>query len=388
MADYYELLGVSRDAGAEEIKKAYRKLALRFHPDRNQGSKDAEERFKEITEAYEVLRDDQKRAVYDRYGEQGLKGQPGAGFGGAGGMDFAEAIEVFMRDFGGFGGLGDLFGQRRGGRAGPGRAPKGQSVKVKLPLTLTDVLRGTTRKVRVALLDACDLCGGSGAAPGTRPETCTTCGGTGEERIVHNGFMGQMVSVQPCRRCRGEGRIIASPCERCHGDGRARAQKEIEVEVPTGVTSENYITLRGQGNTGPRGGPRGDVIVLLEVEEDERFVRDGVHLLHERPVTFGQAALGDEVEVPTLEGSAKVKIPPGVQSGVLLRLKGHGLPDLQGTERGDLLVRVVVYTPRKLNAEQEKLMRQLRDIEDDAPEKVDSEANRSFWSRVKEAFTA
>ncbi len=386
MADYYELLGVERNATGEEIKKAYRKLALRYHPDRNEGSKEAEERFKEITEAYEVLRDDDRRARYDRFGKDGLKGGPGAGPYG-GGIDFSEAIEVFMRDFGGFGGLGDLFGQR-GGRRGRGQAQRGQSVKVKLPLTLGDVLHGTTKTVRVSLLDACEVCGGSGSKPGTRPQVCPTCGGAGEERVVHNGFMGQMVSVQPCRRCRGEGRIIESPCDTCHGDGRQRIQRELEVEVPPGVTSENYITLRGQGNVGPRGGPKGDVIVLLDVEDDERFVREGTTLLHERPVTFAQAALGDEVEVPTIEGSAKVTIPPGVQSGTLLRLRGQGLPELQGTTRGDLLVRVLVYTPRKLNSEQEELLRQLRDIEDTAPEKVDTEANRSFWSRVKEAFTA
>lgn len=383
MADYYNLLGVSRDADGEDIKKAYRKLALKYHPDRNQDNPEAEARFKEVTEAYEVLRDDNKRATYDRYGEQGLKNQPGAGYGG--GIDFSEAIEVFMRDFGGFGGLGDMFGQRaRGGRA---QAQKGQTVKVKASLTLKDVDQGVTRMVQAALLDECDRCHGSGAAEGSQPATCPTCRGAGEERVVHNGFMGQMVSVQPCRRCRGEGRVIDSPCARCHGEGRVRVQRDLEVEIPPGVTSENYITLRGQGSVGPRGGPRGDVIVLLEVEEDPRFVRDGAHLLHERPITFAQAALGDEIEVPTVQGTARVTIPPGVQSSVLLRLKGQGLPVLQAAGRGDLLVRVLVYTPRKLDQEQEALMRKLREIEDEAPDRIDPDGHRSFWSRVKEAFT-
>lgn len=384
MADYYNLLGVDRGADSEEIKKAYRKLALKYHPDRNQDNPEAEDRFKEVTQAYEVLRDENKRATYDRYGEQGLKGAGGAGYGG--GIDFSEAIEVFMRDFGGFGGLGDMFGQR--GRGGRAQAQKGQTVQVKASLTLKDVDEGVTRTVQVALLDSCDRCGGSGAAPGSQPVTCPTCRGAGEERVVHNGFMGQMVSVQPCRRCRGEGRVIDSPCDRCHGDGRVRSQKDLEVEIPPGVTSENYITLRGQGSAGPRGGPRGDVVVLLEVEDDPRFVRDGAHLLHERPVTFSQAALGDEIEVPTVQGTARVTIPAGVQSSVLLRLKGQGLPELQAPGRGDLLVRVLVYTPRTLSPEQEALMIKLREIEDEAPDRLDPDGHRSFWSRVKEAFTS
>jgi molecular chaperone DnaJ len=200
--------------------------------------------------------------------------------------------------------------------------------------------------------------------------------------------MGQMVAVQPCRRCGGEGRIIEQPCTRCHGEGRVRNQRDIEVEVPAGVTSENYITLRGQGNAGPRGGPRGDVVVLLEVEEDARFVRDGANLLHELPVTFAQAALGDEVEIPKIEGTVKLTVPAGVQSGVVLRLRGQGLPELHGRGQGDLLVRVVVYTPPKLTAEQEELFRQLRELEDPAPERVDRSEHKGFWSRVKEAFTA
>ena len=383
MADYYSLLGVSRDADADEIKKAYRRLALQHHPDRNQGSKEAEARFKEITEAYEVLRDPDKRAVYDRYGKQGLKGQPGAGFGG--GFDFSDAIEVFMRDFGGFGGLGDLFGQRsRGGS----RARKGQSLKVRLKVDLKEVAAGTTRTIKVKVLDVCDRCDGSGAEPGSSPTTCSTCGGSGEERVVHNSLMGQMVSVQPCRRCRGEGRIIENPCSRCHGEGRVRGEREIEVEIPPGVTSDNYITLRGKGHAGSHGGPRGDLLVLLEVEDDERFIRDGANLLYELPVTFGQAALGGEEEVPTVEGTAKVTIPPGIQSGVLLRLRGQGLPELNGDgRRGDLLVRVVVYTPQRLSPEQREALARLREVEDPAPRQME-DGKKGFWSRVKEAFSA
>ncbi len=383
MADYYQLLGVARDADAEEIKKAYRKLALKYHPDRNEGSKESEERFKEITQAYEVLRDPEKRQLYDRYGEQGLKG-PGAGQGFQG-FDFADALEVFMRDFGGFGGLGDLFGQRGGRRSGP---RKGQTLQVRLPITLAEVVTGVTRTLEVAVLETCDRCDGSGAAEGAAPAVCPVCGGAGEERVIHNGMMGRMVAVQPCRRCGGEGRIIERPCERCHGEGRVRSRRKVSVEVPPGVSSENYITLRGQGNAGPRGGPAGDIVVLLDVQDDPRFVRDGSNLLVERAVTFAQAALGDEIEVPTVEGAVRLSVPAGTQSGVVLRLRGQGLPELQSRGRGDLLVRVRVYTPEKLSAEQEAALRRLREVEDAAPENTGGAHNKGFWSRVKEAFTA
>jgi len=381
MADYYELLGVPRSADTEEIKKAYRKLALKYHPDRNQGSKEAEERFKEVTEAYEVLRDSDKRAVYDRYGEQGLKGR-----GGPAGFDFGDAIEVFMRDFGGFSGLEDLFGMR-GARGQRTTTRKGQTVRLRLSLTLPEVATGVTKKVRVSLLDNCERCGGSGAEPGTSPTTCANCGGTGEERHVQRSVFGQFVSVQPCSRCGGEGRTIEKPCATCSGDGRVRSEREIDVEVPAGVTSENFLTLRGQGSVGPRSGPRGDLIILLEVKEDERFVRDGADLLHELPITFTQAALGDEVPVPTIEGTAKVTIPAGVQSGEILRLRGLGLPELNGNVRGDQLVRVLVWTPGDLSAEQERVLRMLKEVETPAPARIDRRAHKGFWSKVKEAFT-
>ena len=384
MADYYDLLDVPRNASADDIKRAYRKLALKYHPDRNQGSKETEERFKEVTEAYEVLRDSEKRSVYDRYGEQGLKRGVG-GAGGFGGFDFADAVEIFMRDFGGFGGLEDLFGGRQ---RGPSRAPrKGQTIKVKVPLTLLEVATGVTKTLGVAVLGACDRCGGSGAAAGSGPVTCSTCGGSGEERHVQRSVFGQFVSVQPCRTCGGEGRVIEKPCAKCNGDGRARTQREIDVEIPAGVTSENFLTLRSEGNLGPRGGPQGDIIVLLEVEEDTPFVRDGPHLRYELPVTFSQAALGAEMEVPTVEGTVRLTIPPGIQSGEVLRLRGRGLPELNGRGRGDQLVRIVVWTPDRLTVEQEEVLQALRDVEDPAPEQIEGESQKSLWSRVKEAFT-
>jgi len=383
MSDYYELLGVSRSADPEEIKKAYRKLALKYHPDRNKGSKEAESRFKEVTEAYEVLRDSEKRAMYDRYGKQGVRGA-GAG---APGFDFSDAIEVFMRDFGGFSGIEDIFGGR-GGRTGRrGATRKGQTVRIRLPLTLSEVASGATKKIRVALLDECETCAGTGAQPGSNPRACSTCGGSGEERHVQRSVFGQFVSVQPCRTCGGEGRVIEKPCATCSGEGRTRSEREVEVEVPPGVTSENFLTLRGRGSVGPRGGPRGDLVVLLEVEDDPRFVRKGADLVHELPVTFSQAALGAEVAVPTIEGTAQVKIPAGIQSGELLRLKGLGLPELNGSIRGDQLVRVIVWVPDHLTGEQEELLRRLSEVESAPPETVRRGSRKGFWSRVKEAFT-
>ncbi len=387
MADYYELLGVARDADAEEIKKAYRKLALEHHPDRNDGSKESEERFKEVTEAYETLKDPEKRSLYDRYGEQGLKGRGGPG--GRAGFDFADAIEIFMRDFGGgaggFGGIEDLFGMG-GARTRRSASRKGQTVRLRLPLTLQEVAHGAKKTLKVALLDTCDRCDGSGAEPGSSPTTCSVCGGAGEERHVQRSVFGQFVSVQPCRACRGEGRVVEDPCTQCRGEGRVRQEREIEVEVPPGVSSENFLTLRGQGHAGPRDGTRGDVVVLLEVQDDPRFVRDGADLIHELPVTFAQAALGAEVEVPTVDASARVDVPAGIQTGEMLRLRGLGLPELDGHGRGDQLVRVVVWTPTDLTDEQERLLRELREVETEAPERVER-SRKGFWSKVKEAFT-
>lgn len=383
MADYYELLGVSRSADTEEIKKAYRQLALKYHPDRNEGSKESEERFKEVTEAYEVLRDPEKRAVYDRYGEQGLKGRGGPG--GFGGFDFSDAIEVFMRDFGGFSGFEDLFGMR-GARTQRMASRKGQTVRLRLPLTLKDVAHGAKRKLRVSLLDPCGECGGSGSEAGSAPAVCSVCGGSGEERHVQRSVFGQFVSVQPCRGCGGEGRVIATPCGTCRGEGRTRSEREVEVEVPPGVTSENFLTLRGQGSVGPRGGPRGDLVVLLEVQEDPRLVREGSDLIHELPITFSQAALGTDIEVPTVDGSARVSIPAGIQSGEMLRLRGLGLPHLNGHGRGDELVRVLVWTPEDLTPEQVDFFRRLSEVEAPVPDAASRKASKGFWSRVKEAF--
>ncbi len=388
MADYYDILGVSRDADQEEIKKAYRKLAMKYHPDRNNGSDEAEARFKELSEAYEALKDPQSRAAYDRFGKEGAK-RAGAGGPFQQGFDLHDAIEIFMRDFGGQGGFEDLFGgggrRRRGGGR---RTSKGESIRVRLPLTLKEVVEGATKRIRVAVLEPCPECDGSGAAAGSAPTTCGNCGGSGQERVAQRSVFGQFVSVAPCRACRGEGKTISDPCQECHGEGRTRQQREVEVEVPPGVSAENFITLRGKGNAGARGGPRGDIMVLLEVEDDPRFVRHENDLVTEVPITFSQAALGDEIEVETVTGRARVTVPEGTQSGEALRLKGQGVPDLNGRGRGDLLVRLRVWTPVRLSDEQEELLKRLREVEDAAPERMEKAGERKgFWSRVKEAFS-
>jgi len=387
MAEYYEILGVPRDADAEQIKKAYRKLAMQFHPDRNAGSPEAEARFKELSEAYEVLKDPDRRAAYDRFGKEGARAGAGGPF--QGGFDLHDAIQIFMRDFGGAGGFEELFGGRRreGGRR---RRAAGETLRVRVPVTLAEVLKGATRKLRIAILNPCESCTGTGSADGNEPATCAACDGTGEERVVQRSVFGQFVSLATCRTCAGEGRVIKERCAVCHGEGRVRGDSEVEVQIPPGVTSDNFITLRGKGNVGPRGGPRGDIVVLLEVQEDPRFIREGNHLLTDVAITAAQAALGIELEVPTVEGMEPVKIPNGIQSGRVVRLRGEGLPDLNSGARGDLIVRVRVWTPTRLNAEQREIYERLRAVEDAAPDRVEEgrDGPRGFWSRVKEAFTS
>jgi len=383
MADYYELLGIPRDATNEQIKKAYRQLALLYHPDRNAGSKEAEEKFKEVTAAYEVLRDPEKRARYDRYGEAAFAGG-GADFQH---FDFADALSIFMRDFGGLMGLDVSFGMRTVRGRERSRKRRGEDVRLRLPITLAEVASGTTKRLQVATLVGCEACGATGSKDGASPVPCSTCGGTGEVRRVQRSMLGQLVSVMPCRTCGGEGSMIAQPCPVCLGEGRKRDEREVEIEIPPGVTSENYLTMRGNGNAGFAGGPPGDLIVLIDVEEDERFVRDGRDIISEVRITFSQAALGTEVEVPTVEGGkADLTVPAGTQHGQMLRIRGRGLASLEGRGRGDHLVRVSVWTPQDLSPEEEKLFRRLGEIERPAPEVTSRDSDPGFWAKVKEAL--
>jgi molecular chaperone DnaJ len=387
MRDYYEILGLERGADADAIKKAYRALALQYHPDRNGGATDAEEKFREATQAYEVLRDPQRRAAYDRYGHAGVQGS-GAG-GGFGGFDFSDALNIFMRDFGGFG-LEDLFGggRRGGGRGGTGPRA-GADIRLRLPLSLQDVATGVEKTLRVKVLNPCGECQGTGAEGAAEPGACDTCGGAGEVRRVQRSMLGQLMTVTPCPACGGEGRLIRNRCSACSGEGVEAGETSLDVTVPAGVSSGDYITVRGQGSVGRRGGRRGDVYVVIEVADDPRFAREGADIYYELPITYGQAALGDRVEVPTVTGTAQVNIPRGTQSGTVIRLRDAGLPRLQSSGHGDQLVRVVVWVPTELSAEQEKLIRQLRRIETAAPESMEGAADAGgFWNRIRQAFTA
>ncbi|MFQ5689218.1 MAG: molecular chaperone DnaJ [Gemmatimonadota bacterium] len=379
--DYYEILGVSREAGGDQIKKAYRKLAMRYHPDRND-EPDAEERFKEVTEAYEVLRDPEKRRIYDRYGEAGLRGRGGqSGFGDFSSFGFDDAFEVFMREFGG-GAFGDVFGGRR---ASAGPRP-GSTVRVALKIALAEAAHGVEKTIRLGILDPCDRCGGSGAEPGTAPVRCSVCGGAGEVRQVQRSVLGQFVSVRPCPQCGGQGRTITVRCSECRGAGRVRREKKMKIEIPAGVSSDDYLKLRGRGNVGANGGPRGDIVVQVDVEPDERFERRGDDLLHDLPITFSQAALGAEVEVPTIDGTARLTIPPGIQGGQVLRLRGQGMQRLRGKGRGDQLVRVMVWTPTDLTDREREILQSLSEVERTPPKPGRGEPG--FWERVKAAFTA
>jgi molecular chaperone DnaJ len=351
---------------------------MQNHPDKNNGSKESEEKFKQVTEAYDVLRDPNKRAIYDRYGEAGLQGSPGAGFHH---VDLSEALNIFMRDFGGFG-LGDIFGQQ------PQTGPRpGQDVKVTVELTLAEVASGTQKTFTLKLLDPCDKCAGLGLEPGTKPKKCTTCEGSGEVRRAQRSFFGQFVSVMPCPTCHGEGEIISTHCKKCRGEGRLRGEHSVPVQIPAGVATGQYMTLRGVGNAGPRGGPRGDVLVVFDVKEDPRFERDGEDLYCEVLVTFPLLVFGGDVSVPTIGGSVNMRVSPGTASGQVLHLKGRGLPRVNGSGIGDLHVRVQLWTPDAdaMSDEERTLVKRLGELAAAPPQQA---REKGFWTRMREALGA
>jgi molecular chaperone DnaJ len=378
MADFYNTLGVARNSSDDDIKKAYRKLAMTYHPDRNNGSREAEEKFKEITEAYDVLRDPEKRSMYDRYGEAGLRG----GSGGFHHVDLAEALSIFMRDLGGVSGFGDLFG---GGRGGGHTNPRtGSDIRITMPLRLSEVESGVEKTVTVKLLLSCDRCEGTGAEPGTSANRCTTCAGAGEVRRAQKSFFGQVISVTPCPTCAGEGTIITSPCRKCRGEGRVRQEQEIVVKVPAGVATGQYMTMRGVGNVGPRGGGRGDILVVFEVEEDPRFERDGEDLYCEVLVTYAQLVFGADVDVPTVSASVTLHVPPRTESGQVFHLKGRGLPRVNASGVGDLHVRLQLYTPEEITPEEETIIKRLGEIQKAPAQR----RQKGFWSKIKESLGA
>ena len=340
--DYYEILGIGRGAGQEEIKKTYRKLAMQYHPDRNEGNKEAEEKFKEAAEAYEVLTDPSKRERYDRFGHDGLKG----GMGGFEGFDFdlSDALRTFMEGFGGF---GDIFGTSRR-RSGPER---GNDLQLRLDFSLVEVATGVEKKVKIRRLVQCERCGGSGAESAESIKTCPTCQGMGKVRHVSRSLFGQFVNVMMCSTCGGEGKIVGQPCKTCVGTGREKGEATLKVKIPAGVATGNYITIRGEGDVGPKGGPAGDVFIFIEEKKDDVFERHGDDILYTLPISIPQAVLGDEVEIPTITGKARLHIDSGIQSGKILRMRGKGIPHLNGHGKGDQLVKVIVWIPTKLSKE-------------------------------------
>jgi molecular chaperone DnaJ len=386
MRDYYEILGVERTADASEIKRAYRKLALKYHPDRNPDDTEAETKFKEAAEAYEVLSEPEKRQRYDRFGHAGVRGNgagPGAGF-----ADINDIFSAFGDIFGGGSIFDDVFsGRARGGRRRRQGRPGGD-LRIKLPLTIEEIAEGMEKRIKVRKYVACEDCSATGAEGGEAGyQTCSTCQGAGEIRQVTRSVFGQFVNVQACPTCQGEGRTITNRCPSCGGDGRVKGEETITITVPPGVLEGNYLTLRGAGNAGLRGGPPGDLRVEIEEVPHEHFVRDGLDIYYELYISFPDAALGTEVEVPTLKGRARLQVDPGVQPGKILRMRDRGLPELNGHRKGDQMVRVNVWTPRSLTHEEEEMLEKLRDAPSFQPKPGEVEERKSFFSKVKDVFT-
>lgn len=369
--DYYEVLGVNRDATDEEIKKSFKKLAMKHHPDRNPDNPKAEELFKEAKEAYEILSDEQKRAAYDQYGHAGVDpsmgGGAGAGFGGAG---FADAFgDIF----------GDIFGGGRGGQRS--NVYRGADLRYNMEISLEDAAKGTETKIRIPVMAQCETCHGSGARPGTSPITCTTCGGHGQVRMQQGFFSVQ----QTCPKCHGTGKMVKDPCPTCNAAGRIKQHKTLSVKIPTGVDEGDRIRLSGEGEAGVNGGPTGDLYVVIHLKPHEIFQREGGNLHCEMPISFSTAALGGEIEVPTLDGSAKMKIPTETQTGATFRLRGKGIKPLRSNEHGDLMVHVVVETPVKLTERQKELLRELETINQQDSSKH-SPRNKSWVDKAKAFF--
>lgn len=380
--DYYEVLGVSKSADAKELKKAYRKIAMKYHPDKNPDNKEAEEKFKEAAEAYEVLSDADKKARYDRFGHAGM-GQ-GGGFGG-GSMNMEDIFSQFGDIFGDMGGspFESFFGGSRGGgrRA---RGQKGSNLRIKVSLTLEDVDNGVTKKIKVKKNIACDTCNGSGAKDSSSVKTCGTCGGGGYVRQVKNTFLGQMQTTAACPTCSGSGQQISAHCTTCKGEGTNLDSETIEIEIPGGVEDGMQLSMRGKGNAGKKGGPNGDLLINIEVVNHQHFSRDGQNIVYDLFLNFADAALGTSVEVPTLSGKVKIKVPPGTQAGKIFRLRGKGLPSVQAYGKGDQLINVNIWTPKQLNSEEKELMEKLRDMPNFKPDPGKSE--KGFFERMKDYF--
>jgi molecular chaperone DnaJ len=367
--DYYEVLGLGKDASQEDIKKAYRKLAREYHPDVNKAA-NAEDKFKEAKEAYDVLSDDQKKATYDRYGHV----DPNQGMGGGGGADFGGFGDIFDMFFGGGGGGGN--------RRNPNAPQRGNDLQYTMTIEFKEAVFGKETDIHIPRTETCDTCAGSGAKPGTKPETCSTCSGTGQQEVIQNTAFGRIVNRRVCSTCNGQGRIIKDKCGTCHGSGKVKKQRTIHIKIPAGVDDGAQLRVNGEGEGGTRGGPAGDLYVVIRVKAHEFFEREGDDVYCEVPLTFAQAALGDEIEIPTLTEKVKLKIPPGTQTDTYFRLKGKGVPRLRGYGQGDQHVKVVVVTPTTLSEEQKDLLRQFGTQSGEHTH----EQHQSIFERMKKAF--
>ncbi|ERJ59753.1 molecular chaperone DnaJ [Sphingobacterium paucimobilis] len=376
--DYYDVLGVSRQADAAEIKSAYRKLAIKFHPDKNPGDKEAEENFKEAAEAYEILSNQEKKARYDQFGHAGNSG----GFGGGGGMNMDDIFSQFGDIFGGGHPFESFFGG--GSRSSGRRVQKGSNLRIKVKLTLEEIAKGTEKKVKVNKQIVCTTCDGSGAKDKSSFHTCNTCGGSGSVRRVTNTILGQMQTTSTCPTCNGEGVEITAKCTTCKGDGLERGEETITINIPAGVSEGMQLSMTGKGNAAPRGGIPGDLIILVEEVPHESLKRDGINVIYDLYINFADAALGTSVEVPTIDGKAKIKIDAGTQGGKILRLKGKGIPEVNSYHKGDQLIYVNIWTPKAVSSEEREILEKLKGSANFKPQPGKSE--KSFFERIKEYF--
>ncbi len=382
--DYYEILGISKSSTADEIKKSYRKVAMQYHPDRNPGDKSAEEKFKEAAEAYEVLSNSDKRAQYDRFGHAATSNGRG-GFNGGGGMNMDDIFSQFGDVFG-----DDIFGSFFGGRRGGGGSSRshgirGSNLRIKIKLTYEEIAKGVNKNVKVKKHITCATCHGSGARDKGSVQTCGTCGGSGQVRRVSNTFLGQMQTVTTCPTCNGEGSTITSKCVACKGEGRVFGEEVVSIDIPAGVQEGMQLSVSGKGNAGERGGPAGDLIILIEEEAHPELQRDGLNVAFDLHISFTDAVFGTQVEVPTIDGKAKIRIPVGTQSGKIFRLKGKGFPSVNSYEKGDQLIHVNVWTPQQVSAEEKAILEKLGDSPNFQPRPDKNE--KSFFDKVKEMFS-
>ena len=375
--DYYEILRINRNATKDEIKKAYRKLAMQYHPDRNPDDKEAEEKFKEAAEAYEILSHDDKRNNYDRFGHEGVRGST---FGSEGFSSVNDIFSHFSDIFGGSSIFDEFFGgSQRGRTRRRGSGTPGSDMRVTLKLTLEEIATGISKKIKIKKQVKCNDCNGTGAQAGTSLKTCPVCNGAGEVKTVSRSVFGQFVNITACHNCNGEGQVVDSPCRKCSGDGRVQDEATINIEVPAGVQNGNYMTLRGEGNSGKRGGQSGDIIVVFQELPHDNFIRENDDIIYNLFVTFPQAALGAEVEVPTLTGKAMLKVDPGTQPGKMLKMKGKGIRHLNYSGSGDQIVRINVAIPQKLNSKEKEIIKKLSEMPNVKTSSEDEKKN--FFSK-------